>query len=70
MLPKTIPIKRYPELRLAARHLPETARVTPAEALGLYERDARRLDRQHMNDAERTLLNTLIREVGHGVFNG
>ncbi|HUB88102.1 MAG TPA: hypothetical protein VMA74_00085 [Dyella sp.] len=70
MLPHAIPIKRYPELRLAARHLPDNATVTPAEALALYEREARSLDLQRMAPDEQALLNDLIRDVGHGVFNG
>jgi hypothetical protein len=44
--------------------------VTPAEALALYERGWRGIDRQHMGAAEQALLNRLIKEVGHGVFNG
>jgi transcriptional regulator with XRE-family HTH domain len=56
----------YPQLKRLAWHAPGLAELTPAEALSLYERNWRHLDRDHMDAHERQLLNDLVREQGKG----
>jgi len=65
-LPAHIPIAAYPQLQRLAWHLPGVTEVTPAEALGLYERNWRHLDRGNLEASERELLTTLVREQGKG----
>ena len=66
---KTFELSRYPQLRLIASQLTETAILTEAEALTLYERNWRFLDLGTMDDEERRFLDSLARGVGKGVLN-
>ena len=50
---KTFELSRYAQLRLIASQLTETAILTEAEALALYERNWRFLDLETMDDEER-----------------
>jgi hypothetical protein len=61
-----IPLQTYPQLRQVAQHMATGGTVTPEEALALYERHWRHIDREHMIPRERALLEQLIRDVGHG----
>ena len=61
-----IPLQTYPQLRQVAQHMPAGGTVTPEEALALYERHWRHIDRANMIPKERDLLERLIQEVGHG----
>lgn len=66
---KTFELSRYAQLRLIASQLTETAILTEAEALALYERNWRFLDLGTMDDEERRFLDSLVRRVGKGVLN-
>ncbi|UNC15990.1 hypothetical protein FE249_06295 [Acidiphilium multivorum] len=57
-------MSRYAQLRLIASQLTETAILTEAEALALYERNWRFLDLGTMDDEERRFLDSLVRGVG------
>lgn len=65
-LPERIRLGDYPQLRRLAWHAPGVAELTPDEALSLYERNWRHLDREHMTPRERDLLEALTRERGGG----
>lgn len=65
-MPLTIRVDDYPQLKQLAWHLPGTSEVTPQEALALYERNWRHIDRNAMTSAERALLEELTRTVGKG----
>ena len=66
---KTFVLSRYAQLRFIASQLTETAILTEAEALALYERNWRFLDLGTMDDEERRFLDSLVRRVGKGVLN-
>ena len=61
---KTFELSRYAQLRFIASQLTETAILTEAEALALYERNWRFLDLGTMDDEERRFLDSLVRGVG------
>ncbi len=65
---RTIQLRDYPQLRLVAPHLRADGAVTPTEALALYERHWRHIDRARMLPQENGLLERLIRDVGHGLL--
>jgi transcriptional regulator with XRE-family HTH domain len=65
-LPATIALADYPALRALAWQVHEGTEVTPAQALALYERNWRHLDRDHMAPHERDLLRALVDHVGGG----
>lgn len=68
-LPATLRLSDLPELRAAAWHLADKdAVLTPQEALALYERNWRHIDRQRMQPAEARLLQRLTRTIGKGVL--
>ena len=62
----------YPQLRALAWQVHGTDTLTPAEALGIYERNARHLDMQAMSDDEQALLAALRMALspGEGTNNG
>ncbi len=65
-LPAAIDLADYPQLRRLAWHLPGATQVTPREALGLYERNWRHLDREAMDSHEEALLDQLVHKLGGG----
>jgi transcriptional regulator with XRE-family HTH domain len=65
-LPASIHLADYPALKRLAWHAPGLTELTPAEALSLYERNWRHLDREGMSASERALLDRLVNEVGKG----
>ena len=65
-LPRTIHPAKYPQLHKLAWQLRPTTRLTHAEALGLYERNWRHLDREQMLPHERVLIAKLTRTLGRG----
>jgi transcriptional regulator with XRE-family HTH domain len=67
-LPKRIKLADYAELRRLAwqRADAERATVTPKEALALYERNWRHVDRAAMSHVERELVQRLVDTLGGG----
>lgn len=65
-LPSIIRLSDYPQLQRLAWHAPGVSELTPAEALSLYERNWRHLDRAHLLPREQALLNALVRVHGKG----
>jgi transcriptional regulator with XRE-family HTH domain len=67
--PLQIQIDRYPQLRHIAWHLgPDVTHVTPEEALALYERNWRHIDRAGMEPVEAALILDLTTTVGNGIL--
>ncbi|MDP2065076.1 MAG: helix-turn-helix domain-containing protein [Burkholderiaceae bacterium] len=58
-IPARIALADYPQLRALAWQVHGTDTLTPAEALGIYERNARHLDAQALEPAERDLIDAL-----------
>ncbi len=58
-IPIRIQMANYPELKRLAWQLDEAAILSPAEALGIYERNQRHLDEDAMPAHERQLLEDL-----------
>lgn len=56
----------YPQLRRLAWQLDAATVLTPVEALNLYERNWRHLDRDELESSESALLQWLIATVGGG----
>lgn len=65
-LPERIRLADYPQLRRLAWHAPGLAELTPAEALSLYERHWRHLDRDALDPKERALIEALAQRQGGG----
>lgn len=65
-VPERILLADYPQLEHLAWHAPGLAELTPAEALGVYERHWRHLDRDALDPRERALLEALVRQEGGG----
>ncbi|HEY2257655.1 MAG TPA: helix-turn-helix domain-containing protein [Variovorax sp.] len=65
-MPAAIRVADYPQLHRLAWQLPEDALLTPGEALGLYERNWRHVDRTTMGRGESDLLEALVRGPGRG----
>jgi transcriptional regulator with XRE-family HTH domain len=59
MIPTRIRLSEYPQLKQLAWQIHGTEELTPREALGIYERNARHLDMQEMNPREQHLLAAL-----------
>ncbi len=69
MLPvQSILIKDYPQLSLIAWQLDTRRTLTPQQALALYERHWRHIDLDHMPEHEKTLIQHLLADYGHGVL--
>ncbi len=58
-IPARVALADYPQLRALAWQVHGTDTLTPTEALGIYERNARHLDLQAMSDDEQALLAAL-----------
>ena len=65
-LPATIKLTDYPQLKQLAWHIPGAKTLTPEEALNLYERNWRHLDREKMAQREASLLDALVQHIGKG----
>jgi len=65
-VPKTIRLRDFPQLRKLAWQLHGVDEVSPQEALDLYERNWRHLDRTSLSDREAALIDALSREIGGG----
>ena len=58
-IPARVALADYPQLRALAWQVHGTDTLTPAEALGIYERNARHLDMEAMAAHEKALLEAL-----------
>lgn len=65
-LPNKIRLRDYPQLKRLAWQLQGVAEVTPAEALVLYERNWRHVDRAQLSEGEAELIDALSRRLGGG----
>lgn len=65
-VPAHITLADYPQLRRLAWHVPGLKELTPAEALNLYERHWRHLDRQALTPEEASLIEALKGAQGGG----
>jgi transcriptional regulator with XRE-family HTH domain len=65
-IPVRVRLDDYPQLRSLAWQVHGTDALTPAEALDLYERNARHLDALALSAAERALLHALRAAFGRG----
>jgi transcriptional regulator with XRE-family HTH domain len=63
-IPVRIRLADYPQLKQLAWQVHGTDELTPAEALGIYERNWRHLDPQAMQPHERHLIDALRRALG------
>jgi hypothetical protein len=64
-----VQINDYPQLRGLCWNRPGGGLIDGAEALALYERNWRFVDRGAMTPEEGTLLATLVARYGNGVLN-
>lgn len=58
-IPARIHLANYPQLKALAWQVQGRQVLTPAEALGIYERNARHLDAEALQPAERDLIEAL-----------
>jgi hypothetical protein len=65
-LPKTIRLRDFKQLKQLAWQMNGVDEISPPEALDLYERNWRQLDRAALSDDEAALIDTLSRELGGG----
>ena len=64
-IPARVPLADYPQLRALAWQVHGHATLTPAEAWGIYARNARHLDMQAMSADEQALLQALRLDLPH-----
>jgi transcriptional regulator with XRE-family HTH domain len=65
-LPKVIQLEDYPQLRRLAWQRKPVDKITPADALKLYERNWRHVDRSAMDASELALVKLLVDSLGGG----
>lgn len=65
-IPARVRLADYPQLKKLAWQVHGTDELTPAEALGIYERNTRHLDTQALEPAERMLIEALRLALGDG----
>ena len=65
-LPKKIRLRDFPQLKKLAWQLQGVDEISPPEALDLYERNWRHLDRAALSDDEAALIDALSRELSGG----
>jgi transcriptional regulator with XRE-family HTH domain len=69
-IPARVVLADYPQLRALAWQVHGTDALTPAEALDIYERNARHLDLDAMPVREQALLQALRQAFLHGAAGG
>ena len=69
-IPVRVRLADYPQLKALAWQVHGTDTLTPIEALGVYERNARHLDTAAMSVAEQALLQALRTGLGGGASVG
>jgi transcriptional regulator with XRE-family HTH domain len=65
-LPKQIRLRDYPQLKKLAWQLHGVDEISPRQALELYERNWRHVDRPALSEDDAALIDTLSREIGGG----
>lgn len=65
-LPERVRLAEFPQLKGLAWQLHDVDELSPADALNLYERNWRHIDRSRMEPAERALLQVLVDRLGGG----
>ena len=65
-IPARVRLADYPQLKQLAWQVQGTNELTPAEALSIYERNARHLDTQALEPNERRLIDALRVALGDG----
>lgn len=65
-LPAVVKLGDYPALQQLAWQLPGVTELSPTQALDLYERNWRHLDRTRLQPQERRLIQALADELGGG----
>ncbi|MGD9832928.1 MAG: helix-turn-helix domain-containing protein, partial [Piscinibacter sp.] len=65
-LPARVRLADFPQLQRLAWQLHDVDELSPADALNLYERNWRHIDRARMEPAERALLQALVDQFGGG----
>jgi transcriptional regulator with XRE-family HTH domain len=65
-IPGRIRLDEYPQLKQLAWHLHGVAELSPQEALDLYERNWRHIDRASLSIAEAALIHALSQSLGGG----
>jgi transcriptional regulator with XRE-family HTH domain len=65
-LPERVRLAEFPQLKGPAWQLHDVEELSPADALNLYERNWRHIDRASMEPAERALLKALVDQLGGG----
>lgn len=65
-LPAQVRLAEFPQLKRLAWQLQGVDELSPADALNLYERNWRHIDRARLEPAERELLQTLVDRLGGG----
>lgn len=65
-LPAVVRLEAYPALKQLAWQLPGVTELSPTQALDLYERNWRHLDREGLEPQERRLIQALVDELGGG----
>ena len=66
VLPEQVRLADYPQLRRLAWQLHGVDELSPTEALNLYERNWRHIDRASMESSEHALLKVLVDRLGGG----
>lgn len=61
-------VHQYPQLQSLCWNRPEDAIVDGREALGLYERNWRFVDKDKIGPNEKELINKLVDRYGNGAF--
>jgi transcriptional regulator with XRE-family HTH domain len=69
-LPARVRLADYPQLKLLAWQVHGTETLTPVEALGIYQRNARHMDTKALEPAERELIEALQLALGDGAKGG
>lgn len=67
-IPMQIQVNAYPQLRNLCWNRPNDTVVDGQEALGLYERNWRFVERDKLDAKEQNLLDVLVARFGNGVF--
>lgn len=65
-LPAAVRLDDYPALKQLAWQMPGVTELTPQQALDLYERNWRHLDRERLTPEERWLIQALVDQLGGG----
>lgn len=65
-LPERVRLADFPQLRRLAWQLHDVDELSPADALNLYERNWRHVDRSSMETPERALVQALVDRLGGG----